>query len=201
MNIATEETRFRDACVFFRSWVRDPLCAGAIAPSSRRLADLITAEITPASAPIIELGPGTGVFTRALVARGIPEDRLALVECDSNLAHLLQLKFPVARVLCLDAARLSNVCPFDSECAGAVISGLPLLSMSLRKVIAILDASFRHMRPGATFYQFTYGPRCPVPCATLNRLGLKATRLGVTFANVLPAAVYRIRRRPPRRRT
>jgi phosphatidylethanolamine/phosphatidyl-N-methylethanolamine N-methyltransferase len=65
-------------------------------------------------------------------------------------------------------------------------------------VIAILEASFGHLRPEGAFYQFTYGPRCPVSRALLDRLGLKATRIGWAFANVPPAAVYRIRRRPPR---
>jgi phosphatidylethanolamine/phosphatidyl-N-methylethanolamine N-methyltransferase len=190
--------RFRNARVFLRAWGRDPLRVGAIASSSVGLAGLITAEITPASMPVLELGPGTGVFTRALLARGIPENRLTLVECDPGFARILQLQFPASRVLNLDAARLGSADLFDREGAGAVISGLPLLSMSGRRVMAILDASFRHMRPGAAFFQFTYGPRCPVRRSILDRLGLKASRMGFTLANMPPAAVYRIHRRRPR---
>lgn len=84
---------------------------------------------------------------------------------------------------------------FRGEAAGAVISGLPLLSMSRQKVMAILSASFSHMRYDAAFYQFTYGPRCPVPRTVLDRLGLRAKRIGFTCANLPPASVYRIRRR------
>ena len=191
--------QFRHALVFYRAWVRHPLSVGAIVPSSRGLADLITAEITTASAPILELGPGTGVFTKALLKRGIPEDKLTLVEFDSGLAYVLQLQFPAAQVVCGDAARLGTASLFDGERVGAVVSGLPLLSMSRRKVMAILDASFRHMRPGAAFYQFTYGRRCPIPRAILDRLGLKATRLRTAFANVPPATVYCICSRQPSR--
>jgi len=68
--IRSAGTRLRDTRVFFRAWIRDPLRVGAVAPSGRGLAGLITSEITLASAPILELGPGTGVFTRALLARG-----------------------------------------------------------------------------------------------------------------------------------
>ncbi|MEA2951300.1 MAG: phosphatidylethanolamine/phosphatidyl-N-methylethanolamine N-methyltransferase [Alphaproteobacteria bacterium] len=167
-------------------------------PSSSVLADAITAEISPATAPVIELGPGTGVFTQALLARGVLEESLALVEYGSDFARLLQLRFPRARTLWMDAARLKDVELFGGARAGAVVSGLPLLSMSPKKVIAILEGSFGHLRPEGAFYQVTYGPRCPVPRALLDRLGLKATRLGWTLANVPPAAVYRIRRRHPR---
>ncbi|MEA2977267.1 MAG: phosphatidylethanolamine/phosphatidyl-N-methylethanolamine N-methyltransferase [Alphaproteobacteria bacterium] len=183
---------------FFCSWVAAPVRVGAVMPSSSVLADAMTAEISPATAPVIELGPGTGVFTQALLARGVPEESLALVEYGSDFARLLQLRFPRARTLWMDAARLKDVELFGGARAGAVVSGLPLLSMSPKKVIAILEGSFGHLRPEGAFYQFTYGPRCPVPRALLDRLGLKATRLGWTLANVPPAAVYRIRRRHPR---
>jgi phosphatidylethanolamine/phosphatidyl-N-methylethanolamine N-methyltransferase len=183
---------------FFCAWLSAPVRVGAVMPSSSALADAITAEISPATAPVIELGPGTGMFTRALLARGVPEESLALVEYGSDFARLLQFRFPRARTLWMDAARLKDVELFCGARAGAVVSGLPLLSMSPKKVIAILEASFEHLRPEGAFYQFTYGPRCPVPRALLDRLGLKATRLGWTLANFPPAAVYRIRRRRPR---
>ena len=197
--IRSARTRLRDTWVFFRAWIRDPLRVGAVAPSGRGLAGLITSEITLGSAPILELGPGTGVFTRALLARGIPENQLTLVECDPGFAHILQVQSPRARVLSIDAARLGAAHLFDGTRAGAVVSGLPLVSMTGRKRMAILDAAFRHMRPGAPFYQFTYGPRCPVARAILDRLGLKAKRLGKAFGNIPPATVYRIRTRQPRR--
>ena len=191
-------TRLRDTRLFFRAWFRSPLRVGAVAPSGRGLAGLITSKITPASAPILELGPGTGVFTRALLARGIPEDQLTLVECDPGFARILQVQFPRARVLSMDAARLGAAELFDGNGAGAVVSGLPLVSMTGRKRMAILDAAFRQMRPGAAFYQFTYGPRCPVARSILDRLGLKAKRLGTAFRNIPPATVYRLRTRQPR---
>jgi phosphatidylethanolamine/phosphatidyl-N-methylethanolamine N-methyltransferase len=188
-----------DIISFFRAWLADPLGVAAIAPSSEALASAITAEITPDSAPVIELGAGTGVFTQALLARGIPENKLALIDYGSDFARLLQFRFPAARVLWMDAARLKDTELFGGERAGAVVSGLPLLSMPAKKIIAILDGAFGHMRADGTFYQFTYRPRCPVPRCILDRLGLKAIRIGGALANMPPAAVYRIGRRPPRR--
>ncbi|MET0732857.1 MAG: phospholipid methyltransferase [Casimicrobiaceae bacterium] len=180
---------------FFLAWLADPLRVGAVSPSSPALADAITAEITPDCAPVIELGPGTGVFTRSLIQRGIPEERLALIERGGRFARKLERSFPRARVLQMDAARLAEVDPFDGERAGAVVSGLPLLLIRPGDVLRLLEGAFERLRPDAAFYQFTYGLDPPVPSRILDRLGLEVARLGGTFANVPPAAVYRIRRR------
>jgi phosphatidylethanolamine/phosphatidyl-N-methylethanolamine N-methyltransferase len=76
-----------------------------------------------------------------------------------------------------------------------VVSGLPLLSMPPKTVTAILAGSFAHLRDDGCFYQFTYGPRCPVRGKVLEGLRLEATRMGRTLRNIPPAAVYRISRR------
>jgi phosphatidylethanolamine/phosphatidyl-N-methylethanolamine N-methyltransferase len=186
-----------DVISFVRAWLADPLRLGAVAPSSPALAELITSEITPASAPVIELGPGTGVFTKALLGRGVPEEQLVLVESNAEFARILASRFPTAQVLGMDAAKLRQVDLFNGGRAGAVVSGLPLRTMPREKIGATLDGAFGHLRPDGAFYQFTYGLRCPVPRVMLERLGLEATRLGRTLANVPPAAVYRIRRRRP----
>lgn len=183
---------------FLRAWIADPLVIGAVAPSGRALAELITSEVTEATGPIIELGPGTGVFTQALLDRGVREEDLTLVEFGSDFARRLAARFPEARVLCMDAGRLGQHSLFAAAPVGAVISGLPLLSMRPRKVMAILDGAFSCMQPRGAFYQFTYGPRCPVPRPILERLGLKATLLGRALRNIPPAAVYRITARPAR---
>ena len=183
-----------DIAHFLRAWLAEPLRVGAIAPSSAALADLITSEITAASAPVLELGAGTGVFTSALLARGLDKSDLTLIEVGEDFARLLELRFPGARVLRVDAARLKGL---ETDRMGAVVSGLPLLSMKSRKVMAILVGAFAHLRPDGAFYQFTYGPSCPVPGRILDRLGLKAARIGWTVRNMPPAAVYRITRREP----
>jgi len=188
-----------DILPFLRAWFKDPLQVAAIAPSGTVLANLITSEISPSSGPVLELGPGTGVFTRALLERGVSESDLTLIEYGSDFARRLNRQFPSARVMWMDAAQLGRANLFDGAPFGAAISGLPLLSMRPRSILAILAGAFSHMRPGASFYQFTYGPRCPVPRPLLDRLGLKATHIGRAVLNVPPAAVYRISRRPPLR--
>ena len=186
-----------DLLSFFLACISAPRRVGAIAPSSAALGELITREISPQSAPVLELGPGTGVFTYELLKRGLRQQDLTLVESGSDFIGLLQMRFPGARVLWMDAARIGNDNMLADTQFGAVVSGLPLLNMPPRKVIAILTGAFARLRPGGAFYQFTYGPACPVPRAILERLGLRARRVDRLLRNVPPAAVYRLTRRSP----
>lgn len=193
-----ERSRLADAVGFFRAWLVDPRRVASVVPSGRALAGLITSEISARTGPVIELGPGTGVFTHALIERGVAQERVALIEYDPVFAARLRHRFERAHAFCMDASRLKEVELFGGMPAGAVVSGLPMLSIPPRQIVAILDAAFAKMRPEGAFYQFTYGPACPIPRTLLDRLGLKAMRIGRTFANVPPATVYRIVRRQPR---
>lgn len=193
----TTNRAYSDSLRFLRAWAGDPLRVAAVAPSSRWLAGLMTSELGALQGPVIELGPGTGVFTRAMIERGVPESDLTLVERGQEFAAMLRQRFPEARVLEIDAARLGRHALFPRAEAAAVVSGLPLLAMPPRKIMAILAGAFSYVRPTGCFYQFTYGPRCPVPRPILDRLGLKAVRTGGTFRNIPPAAVYRVSRRGP----
>lgn len=186
-----------DTMHLLRAWLRDPRSVGALAPSGPALARLMTAHVDHAHGPVIELGPGTGVFTRALLERGLPGHRLVLVETDPVLASTLAQRYPHARVLRMDAARLGRSSSlFGDERASAVISGLPLLSIPADKVEAIIEGVFeRQLQDGGALYQFTYGLRCPVPRALRQRLGLEAERIGGAWLNLPPAWVWRVCRR------
>jgi len=180
---------------FFRNWLADPLMAGAIAPSGPSLAALMTSEISAVTGPVPELGPGRGAFTQALLEKGIAPRKLTLIESGEDFAALLESRFPGVRVIHMGAGQLPRTRLFEDACLGAVISGLSLLSMPPRKVMMILAGAIGWLRPGGAFFQFIYGPRCPVPHPILDRLGLKAKCIGRTFHNMPPAAVYRITRR------
>ena len=183
-----------DVWIFIRALITNPSRVSAIAPSGAALARLITSEISGASGPVLELGPGTGVFTDALLARGVSPGNLTLVEYGAEFARLLQGRFPGMRILQMDASQLGGQELFKAEPAGAVVSGLPFLSMP-DKVGAILSGAFSNLRRDGAFYQFTYGFRCPVPKGVLEELDLEAVCIGRAFWNLPPAAVYRITRR------
>lgn len=183
-----------DRMSFLRAWLAAPLRVASITPSSNSLAALITRDITCATGPVIELGPGTGVFTRALLERGVKEENLVLIEYEAEFARLLGARFPKARIYQMDAATLRDRYLFDGLLAGAIVSGLPFLSMPTKQVFNILDGVFQHLRPGGAMYQFTYGGRCPVAPPILEQLDLTAARVGRTFRNIPPATVYRLAR-------
>jgi phospholipid N-methyltransferase len=187
-----------DVLLFFRALACNPRSVGAIAPSGANLASLITSEITAASGPVLELGPGTGVFTEALLERGVKESDLTLIEYGSDFMRLLQARFPRARVLWMDAAWMASYNLFEVP-LGAVVSGLPLLNFPAKKVTAILTAAFSKLRDGGSFYQFTYGMQCPVSKSRLDELGLQASCMGRVLLNVPPASVYRFTRKQPSR--
>ncbi len=188
-------TSIPDALVFLRAWVFNPLRIAAVAPSGKSLAELITCEISGDTGPVIELGPGTGSFTQALLERGVNEKDLMLFELDTDFVSLLRARFPEARIVPGCATRLNRRSYYENgEKAGAAVSGLPFLSMPPRRIMTILKGTFDHMKPDGAFYQFTYSSRCSIPPSMLERLGLEAVRIGGTFRNIPPASVYRITR-------
>ncbi|AZN70041.1 hypothetical protein D5400_01030 [Georhizobium profundi] len=183
-----------DRLTFLRAWVANPLRVGAAIPSSAHLAALITRHVHPGIGPVIEFGPGTGVFTEALIRRGVMQNELTLVELGEEFADILAQRYPGAMIVRADAARLSMSNLPQPRLHGAAISGLPLLAMPASKVLRILAGSFRLLEPKAGFYQFTYGWRSPIPESVLRRLDLKVEMIGTEFRNFPPASVYRISR-------
>lgn len=184
----------RGTGLFFREWMKSPLSIGAIAPSGPELADAITQDIQAEDGPVVELGPGTGVFTTAIVQRGITADQIFAVERNPGLAEVLATRMPDLQIACDDAEAVAQLLPFDTPVA-TVLCGLPLLSMPPEKVSGILRASFAVLKPEGTFRLFTYGLRCPVKKGILEQLGLDAQRVAFVPKNLPPASVYHLQRK------
>lgn len=185
----------RDLLPFLKAWLANPLRVAAIAPSGPGLARAITAEISATSMPVIEFGPGTGVFTQAILDAGVTPDQLVMIEAGPAFAALLRTRFPGVRIVEGSAGSLAHVPLFGPGRVGAVVSGLPILSMPKPVVLAILGTAFSELRPGAAMFQFTYGYRCPVADSVLDEMGLTASRTATVLVNAPPASVYKIERR------
>jgi phosphatidylethanolamine/phosphatidyl-N-methylethanolamine N-methyltransferase len=184
--------------MFFRQWLRRPLSTAAVSPSSRFLARRMVRALPPGTRRVIELGGGTGIFTRALLAHGIGIEDLLVVEFNPTLHEYLMRRFPGLQVVRADARELASVpemAAFAREPVQAIVSGLGLLSMSKEHQRAILQNAFALMAPGGTFVQFTYGPVAPVAAEIMKELGLVAQRRGFTLMNLPPASVYAFTRR------
>ncbi len=152
-----------DSITFFGTWLKAPRRTGAVVPSSRQLARAMAAEVDPAArGVVVELGGGTGQFTRALLDRGVAPDRLIVIERDAALVRLLQHRFPGITVLCADAGQLARHLRFlRAGAVAAIVSGLPFLSLPPTKRKAILAQCAAVLPPGKPFIQFTYGPGKP----------------------------------------
>ncbi len=181
--------RIDDEFRFFRTWIEKPLSMGAVTPSGKALARTMAEYVDPHSdGPIIELGPGTGPVTEALVARGIDPARLVLVEFDPTFCRLLRKRYPEATVVQGDAYRLrmlltSVLC----QPAAAVVSGLPLFTKPLKMRLRLLQEAFGLMAGGAPFVQFTYAAYSPIP-RRLERVKSEASER--IWTNIPPARVW-----------
>ena len=181
--------RIDDEFRFFRTWIEKPLSMGAVTPSGKALARTMAEYVDPHSdGPIIELGPGTGPVTEALVARGIDPARLVLVEFDPTFCRLLRKRYPEATVVQGDAYRLrmlltSVLC----QPAAAVVSGLPLFTKPLKMRLRLLREAFGLMAGGAPFVQFTYAAYSPIP-RRLERVKSEASER--IWTNIPPARVW-----------
>src|SRR3974377_2204820 len=133
VRVERKPLRLDDEMQFIRSWIEKPLSTGAVMPSSKALARTMARYVdAEASGQVIELGPGTGPVTEALVEHGIDQSGLILVECKPDFSRLLLTRYPEAAVVQGDAYRLRRIVEvYVREPAAAVVSGLPLLTKPL----------------------------------------------------------------------
>ncbi len=185
--------RLADEARFLRTWFDNPLVMGAVSPSGRMLARAMAGFVDPYSAgPIIELGPGTGPVTEALIRRGIPAERLILIEYDPAFCKLLARRFPGAAIIRGDAYNLKAALgDADVRPAAAIVSSLPLLTKPESLRLALLAQGFTMMRPDGVFVQFTYGLVSPMPTKqTASQIGeLVAESSPPVWLNLPPARV------------
>ena len=183
--------------IWFQAYLKHPLRLGAIFPSSAALGSLMVKHInTNTNGPVLELGPGTGSFTRALLRQGISEKNLVLVEQSQKFTQLLKTLFPKATIICRDASQISQIASeLEIKEFDEIVSGLPLNAMNdeLRRLIC--NEGFRLLKPGGSFVQVSYLPRCSIPNAVISKHSAEKMYCGVTLSNIPPAFVWRAEKR------
>jgi phosphatidylethanolamine/phosphatidyl-N-methylethanolamine N-methyltransferase len=186
---------------FLRQWLRDPVKMASVTPSGRQLARRMIAQLPTGCSRVVEIGAGTGVFTRALLDHGIAPSGLLVVEINPDLVEFLRRRFPAVRVVCADARHVDALAAehglLRDGKLDAVVSGLGMLSMNRALRIDILRAAFAALSNEGRFIQFTYGPASPVRPRERDALGLSVRRAGATLRNLPPASVYVYERAEP----
>ena len=187
--VEKKNLRLDDEMQFIRSWIEKPLSTGAVMPSSRVLARAMARYVDPqSSGPVIELGPGTGPVTEALVRHGVDPSRLVLVEFNPDFCRLLRKRYPAATVVQGDAYRLRRLLgSYLDEPAAAVVSGLPLVTKPLRTRLRLITDAMTLLAEGAPFVQFTYAMLPPIP---KELSGVRADSSELIWMNLPPARVW-----------
>jgi phosphatidylethanolamine/phosphatidyl-N-methylethanolamine N-methyltransferase len=181
--------RLDDEVRFIRSWIERPLSIGAVTPSGKMLARTMASYVDPNSTgPVVELGPGTGPVTEALVEAGVDPSRLVLVEFDPTFCRILRARYPEATLVQGDAYGMRRLLEtLLLQPAAAMVSGLPLITKPLRMRLRLLRDAFDLMLPGAPFVQFTYSVASPLP----KRMGgFSAEASERIWMNIPPARVW-----------
>lgn len=158
-------------------------------PSGRMLARTMAQYVdADSNGPVVELGPGTGAITNALIERGIDQKRLVLVEYNPGFCALLRDRYPHAKVVQADAYRLrDSLRQVLAQPASAVVSGLPLVTKPMQTRLRLIRDAFLTLAPGAPFVQFTYSVAPPIP-KSLPGVSTEASER--VWMNLPPARVW-----------
>jgi phosphatidylethanolamine/phosphatidyl-N-methylethanolamine N-methyltransferase len=145
--------------LFAREILNNPREIGAACPSSPILARAMANALpTHLNGVVIELGAGTGTITAALLARGIPSEKLLVLERSANMVKHLREKFPQLQIIEGDAAQLSAYLTKGTKVA-AIVSGLPLRSLPVPLMKEIVKQINRLLHHDGILIQFTYDLR------------------------------------------
>ena len=178
-----------DEVQFIRSWLDRPITTGAVMPSGKELARTMASYVDPTvEGPVVELGPGTGPVTEALVEQGVEPSRLVLVEFNTRFCRLLRNRYPDATVVRGDAYGIGRLLEgLLRQPAAAVVSSLPLVTKPFKTRLRLFHDALRLLVPGAPFVQFTYAVGSPIP----GKLpGVAAEASERIWLNLPPARVW-----------
>ena len=175
--------------MFFRRWVANPLQMGSVVPSSASLCRRVVAQTSRSSDEVVvELGAGTGVISRALLAAGIPPERLFVVEIVPSMAAHLRHTLPGVQVIEGDARDLGRLLPAVWHGrVGTAICGIPLVLLPVAEQRRFIDA-MATVAPERGFLHYSYCVTSPLPA---SRHDLVARREAWTALNFPPASVWR----------
>ena len=180
-----------ETLLFFRQLISRPLQVSAIAPSSRFLAKAMAKDLGPQTGRVVEFGPGTGRQTEGALNAGVLPENLTLFEMNPDFVNHLRNRFPGVTVHLAGAQTAPDLV---AKGVGAVISGVPLLSMPMALRKSIMAAAFEILAPDGIYVQFTYGPRPALEEAELKDLGLTWKQTAYVPLNLPPARVHTFRR-------
>jgi phosphatidylethanolamine/phosphatidyl-N-methylethanolamine N-methyltransferase len=187
--------KFDDEIRFFKGWMDRPKAVGSLVPTSSVTARRMASIVDPASGlPVLEVGPGTGVITRAILERGVAPGRLIAVEYSADFVRHLRHAFPGVTVIEGDAFDLDRTLGgLAGQRFDCVVSGVPLLNFPVTRRISYIDSLLGRIPPGRPVVQLTYGPKSPVPPGHGD---YTVERFDFVIRNIPPTQLWIYRRSP-----
>ncbi len=157
--------RFDDELKFIKGWIDKPKAVGAIIPTSsitaRHMASIVDVQ---SGLPVLEIGPGTGVITKAILKRGVQPSQLYAVEYSHDFVTHLRRNYPGVNVIEGDGFNLDKTLGDKSDTMfDCIVSGVPLLNFSVERRVAYLENLLKRIPHGRPVVQLTYGPKSPIP--------------------------------------
>jgi phosphatidylethanolamine/phosphatidyl-N-methylethanolamine N-methyltransferase len=185
--------KFDDELKFFKGWIDKPKAVGSIVPTSSIAARRMASVVNPRSGlPVLEVGPGTGVVTRAILALGVKPENLYLVEYSADFVDHLRELFPGVNVIQGDAFDLDRTLgELSGTVFDSVVSGVPLLNFPVAQRIRYVESLLERIPAGRPIMQLTYGPLSPVPP---GRGSYKVEHYDFVLRNIPPTQLWVYRR-------
>lgn len=180
----------RERLLFLRSFLAHPRQVGAILPTSRRaVRDMLDMATFTGVECVVELGAGTGVYTREVLAR-LPKDaRFLAFEIDSNLAATLRTQFQDPRLQVVQDSAENVRAYLNGTRADVIVSGLPFTSLPVPMREAILQQARDALAPTGVMLVLQYSPL--IQRELRRRFGFVRRR--VSLLNVPPAFLFACR--------
>ncbi len=183
---------------FIKEYLADPKSVGSFAPSSKKLAEMVTEAAWVREAEcVVEFGPGTGVFTEVIASKIRPDATFIAIEISDDFVKLLRKRFPGVHIIHDTASRITHhLDAMGIEHCDCIVSGLPFALFEDKLQDELLDAAYEALCPGGVFVTFTYFlahrlPRGEKLYRKLRQRYSRVERLPTVWANVFPAFAYR----------
>lgn len=187
--------RFDEELRFFKGWMDKPRAVGAIVPTSGVTARKMASVVNPHSGlPVLELGPGTGVITKAILQAGVKPQNLWSIEYSQDFVLHLRDAYPGVNIIHGDAFDLGTTLGDERDTVfDSVVSGVPLLNFPVERRVAYVEGLLDRIPAGRPIVQITYGPVSPVP---VGRGNYSVEHFDFILRNIPPSRLWIYRRGP-----
>ena len=180
--------------LWFKNYIKHPLEIGAIFPTSKITSKLMASELDiKKDSIVVELGPGTGKITQAILDKGVNEKNLILVEINDQFSNALKIKYPKINIFSEDAVTFFE--KFEERYKrkiDIIISAIPLVSLDKNNNDLLCDLAIKNLSSKGKFIQITYFIKCSFSENIIKKLQLKKSLVGFSLINIPPAFVWKI---------